>query len=98
MIDISKIKEEILQICNDFLQENGEPELIEDISVMNMSSKTVFLGNLKIFNEDNLNTIIDELNSSLGPLGKLTIKHQRITPCCSLPYEQVSFQLTFVED
>ncbi|MCQ2971958.1 MAG: hypothetical protein MJ209_01490 [archaeon] len=98
MIDKAKFKEDILKICNDILEKNGEYNLMEEISVMNMSSKIIFLGSLKVFDESKISTINNELTKSLEKLGKLTIKHQRVVPCCSLPFEQISFQITVFED
>ena len=51
-MDKDQIKKELIDISNDILTKYSEPDVVEDISVMNMSAKTVFLGSLKVFNTE----------------------------------------------
>lgn len=95
MIDKDKIKEDILFKTNKILNKFNEQELLERVSVMNMNNETVFLGNIKIYNENNFSLLKEELFNTLSNIGQVNIQNQRIVPCCSLPYYQITFRVRF---
>lgn len=88
------IKKELVEKSNDILTKYNEPDVVEDISVMNMSSKTVFLGSLKVFNTEIVPNVIKDLNKQLKGYGELVVRDQRVTPCCSPSYIHISFNIT----
>ena len=93
-MDKDQIKKELIEKSNDILTKYSEPDVVEDISVMNMSSKTVFLGSLKVFNTEIVPNVIKDLNKQLKGYGELIVRDQRVTPCCSSSYIHVSFNVT----
>ena len=93
-MDKDQIKKELIEKSNDILTKYSEPDVVEDISVMNMSSKTVFLGSLKVFNTEIVPNVIKDLNKQLKGYGELIVRDQRVTPCCSPSYIHVSFNVT----
>lgn len=93
-MDKNQIKKELIEKSNDILIKYSEPDVVEDVSVMNMSSKTVFLGSLKVFNTEIVPNIIKDLNKQLKGYGELSVRDQRVTPCCSPSYIHISFNVT----
>ena len=93
-MDKDKIKKELTQKSNDILDNYNEPYVVETVSVMNMASKIVFLGSLKVFNESNVGEIINDLNNHLGDYGKLSIRDEKIISCCSPNYTHISFNIS----
>ena len=67
---------------------------MEEVSVMNTSSTTVFLGSLKVFNYEIVPNLIKDLNKQLKGYGELVVRDQRVTPCCSPSYIHISFNVT----
>ena len=96
-MDKEAIKKELIEKSNEILTKYSEPDVVEDISVMNMSSKTVFLGSLKVFNTEIVPNVINDLNRQLKGYGELIVRDQRVTPCCSPSYIHVSFNVTIVK-
>ena len=47
-MDKDEIKAELVDKSNKILKRYGEMDEVEDISVMNMAAKTIFLGSLKV--------------------------------------------------
>lgn len=93
-MDKDQIKKELVEKSNDILTKYNEPDVVEDVSVMNMSSKTVFLGSLKIFNTEVVPNVIKDLEKQLKGYGELIVRDQRVTPCCSPSYIHISFNIT----
>jgi predicted KAP-like P-loop ATPase len=95
-MDKDQIKTELISKSNDILTKYSEPDTVEDISIMNMSSKTVFLGSLKVFNTEIVPNVIKDLNKQLKGYGELIVRDQRVTPCCSPSYIHISFNVTIL--
>ena len=95
-MDKDQIKTELISKSNDILTKYSEPDTVEDISIMNMSSKTVFLGSLKVFNTEIVTNVIKDLNKQLKGYGELIVRDQRVTPCCSPSYIHISFNVTIL--
>ena len=93
-MDKQTIKKELVDKSNDILEKYSEPDVVEDVSVMNMADKTVFLGSLKIFNTEIVPNVIKDLNKQLKSYGQLIVRDQRVTPCCSPSYIHISFNIT----
>lgn len=95
-MDKNQIKKELIDKSNDILQKYSEPYVVEDISVMNMAAKTVFLGSLKVYNSGIVPNLVKDLNRSLKGYGQLFLRDQRVTPCCEPSYIHVSFNVTIL--
>ena len=93
-MDKEAIKSELVEKSNDILTKYSEPDVVEDISVMNMAAKTVFLGSLKVFNTEVIPNIIRDLEKDLKGYGELVVRDQKVTPCCSPSYTHISFNVT----
>lgn len=93
-MDKEAIKKELIEKSNGILTKYSEPDVVEDISIMNMSAKTVFLGSLKIYNTEIVPNVIKDLNKQLKGYGELIVRDQRVTPCCAPSYIHVSFNIT----
>ena len=93
-MDKEAIKKELIEKSNGLLTKYSEPDVVEDISVMNMSAKTVFLGSLKVYNTEIIPNIIKDLNKELKGYGQLVVRDQRVTPCCAPSYIHISFNVT----
>ena len=90
------IKKELVEISNAILTKYSEPDVVEDVSVMNMSAKTVFLGSLKVYNTEIVPNVIKDLNRKLKGYGDLIVRDQRVTPCCAPSYIHISFNVTII--
>lgn len=93
-MDKETIKRELVEKSNDILAKYSEPDVVEDVSVMNMSAKTVFLGSLKVYNTEIIPNLMRDLNKELKGYGQLVVRDQRVTPCCAPSYTHVSFNIT----
>lgn len=93
-MDKETIKKELIDKSNDILVKYSEPDVVEDVSIMNMSAKTVFLGSLKVFNTEVIPNVLRDLEKDLKGYGQLVIRDQRVTPCCAPPYTHISFNVT----
>lgn len=93
-IDKEKIKAELVKESNDILSDYDEPYIVESISVMNAQGKTTFLGSLRIFDERNVLDVLNDVKSVFEKYGKLSVRDERIVPCCSAKYTHISFNIT----
>lgn len=89
-----KIKNELVDISNTILAKYNEPYIVDSVSIMNAQSKIIFLGSLRVFDERNLSDILNDVKSSLSKYGKLSIRDEKIIPCCSANYIHISFNIT----
>ena len=92
-IDKEQIKKDLIEDSNSIVKEWNEPYEVDGISVMNMQGKTTFLGSLRVFDERNASAIMREVESKLAKYGKLTVRDERIVPCCSARYTHISFNI-----
>lgn len=92
-IDKEQIKKDLIEDSNSILKDWNEPYDVDGISVMNMQGKTTFLGSLRVFDERNAPAIMREVESKLAKYGKLTVRDERIVPCCSARYTHISFNI-----
>ena len=92
-VDKAQMKKDLMDESNQILKEWNEPFVVDTISVMNAQGKTTFLGSLRIFDERNASDIMKEVESRLAKYGKLTVRDERIVPCCSARYTHISFNV-----
>lgn len=95
-MDKETIKKELVEISNKILMKYEEMDVVETISVMNMASKTVFLGSLKVFNYEVIPNVMRDLEKDLKGYGQLVVRDQKVTPCCSPSYTHISFNVTIL--
>ncbi len=95
-MDKEKLKSELIDKSNNILAKYEEMDVVEDVSVMNMASKTIFLGSLKVYNNAVIPNIMRDLQKELKGYGQLVIRDQRVTPCCSPSYTHISFNITIL--
>ena len=93
-MDKEKIKSELVDKSNNILAKYAEKDIVESVSVMNMSAKTVFLGSLRIYNEDVVSDIKKDLKKELNSYGDLTIRDEKVVPCCAPRYVHISFNIS----
>ncbi|WP_295613299.1 hypothetical protein [uncultured Methanobrevibacter sp.] len=92
-IDKEQIKKDLMDESNNILKEWNEPYVVDTISVMNARGKTTFLGSLRVFDERNASDIMKEVKSNLAKYGKLTVRDEKVVPCCSARYTHISFNI-----
>lgn len=93
-MDKERIKKELVDCSNDILKKYSEYDLIDNVSVMNMAAKTVFLGSLKVYNEEAVENIINELESQLKNYGDISIRDEKVIPCCAANFTHISFNIS----
>ena len=93
-MDKETIKKELVAKSNEILEKYSEQEMIDSVSVMNMSSKTVFLGSLKVYNEDSVKNIKNDLKKQLNEYGDVVIRDEKVVPCCAPNYIHVSYNIS----
>ena len=95
-MDKEQIKSELVDKSNNILAKYDEMDVVEDISVMNMVAKTIFLGSLKVYNNAVIPNIMRDLQKEMKGYGELVIRDQRVTPCCSPSYTHIRFNITIL--
>ena len=65
-MDKDQIKAELVEKSNAILDKYSEPDTVEEVSVMNMASKTIFLGSLKVFNYEIVPNVLRDLENKLS--------------------------------
>ena len=93
-MDKEKIKSELVDKSNKILEKYSEMDVVDTISVMNMASKTIFLGSLKVYNYEVIPNVMRDLEKELKGYGEIVVRDQRVTPCCSPSYTHISFNIT----
>ncbi|WP_409199503.1 hypothetical protein [Methanobrevibacter sp. DSM 116169] len=93
MLDKNETKEEIIKIAKEILKKNNEPYDFDSVAVLNTNKGVSFIGSLRIYNDELVNSISKDLETNLNKFGKFTINNQRVTPCCEAPFHNISFEL-----
>lgn len=93
-IDKEKIKQELVEKSNNILAKYNEMDVVDSVSVMNMAAKTVFLGSLRVYNEDVVSTIKKDLKKEFKGYGDLAVRDEKVVPCCAPSYIHISFNIS----
>ena len=93
-MDKEQIKKEMVDISNRILEKYSEMDVVESVSVMNMASKSIFLGSLKVYNYEVIPNVMRDLEKELKGYGEIVVRDQRVTPCCSPSYTHISFNVS----
>ena len=89
----TEIKKELIEKINKILENEKETHPISNIMVFNNKEFTGFMGNIRIYNPENIDKIKNKIVNTLEEYGLVAINQQHITPCCELPYDYLSFNL-----
>ena len=95
-MDKDTIKKELVDMSNNILAKYSEPDIVESVSVMNMAQKTVFLGSLRVYDEKVVSEIKNDLENQFKDYGELTIRDERVIPCCAPRYVHISFNISII--
>ena len=93
MPDKDTIKKELIEGSNIILKRYDEKDILKTVSIMNTRDHVVFLGSLRVYNKENVKNIENALEKCFEDYGKITIRSNKVTPCCSLPYFHISFHI-----
>ena len=93
-VDKEKIKQELVEGSNDIMAKYDEMDVMDSVSVMNMAAKTVFLGSLRVYNEDSVSGIKRDLEKQFRGIGKISVRDEKVVPCCAPSYIHVSFNVS----
>ena len=93
-MDKETIKKELVDKSNNILAKYAEQDIVESVSVMNMAAKTVFLGSLRVYNESVVSNILKDLDNELKGYGELSIRDEKVVPCCAPRYIHISFNIS----
>ena len=73
-----KIKEEIVTKVNSVLEKNNESYRMDKVNILNRSETIKFMGNYRVYDRKNYNSISREINTFLKKYGDVDIKSKKI--------------------
>ncbi|MDR0900779.1 MAG: hypothetical protein LBM26_03875 [Methanobrevibacter sp.] len=85
------IKEELLEEIKNKLKDYTNE--INDITAINSPNTKSYLGNIKLFDVENIDTVNDILNDMFNVYGEYSLNSRKINSCCSPTYILISFKL-----
>ena len=85
-----KIKEEIVENINSILEKNDESFRMDKVNVLNTKETVKFMGNYRVYDRRNYDTISREINSFLKKYGDVDIKSKKIRDS-GMKFTAVSF-------
>lgn len=74
----AKIKEEIVDKVNSVLEKNNESFRMDQVNVLNKNETVKFMGNYRVYDRKNYNTVSSEINTFLKQYGDVDIKSKKI--------------------
>ena len=85
-----KIKEEIVTKVNSILEKNNESYRMDKVNILNRSETIKFMGNYRVYDRKNYNSISREINTFLKKYGDVDIKSKKIRDS-GMKFTTVSF-------
>ena len=85
-----KIKKEIVEKINSVLEKNGESFRLDNVNVLNKNETVKFMGNYRVYDRRNYDSVSREINSFLKNYGKVEIKSKKIR-VSGMKFTTVSF-------
>ncbi len=85
-----KIKKEIVEKVNSVLEKNGESFRLDKVNILNKNESVKFMGNYRVYDRRNYDSISREINSFLKKYGKVEIKSKKIRDS-GMKFTTVSF-------
>lgn len=86
----AKIKEDIVSKVNSVLEKNNESFRMDQVNVLNKSDAVKFMGNYRIYDRKNYNSVSREINTFLKQYGDVEIKSKKIRDS-GMKFTAVSF-------
>ena len=86
----AKIKEDIVTKVNSVLEKNNESFRMDNVNVLNKSETVKFMGNYRVYDRKNYNTVSKEINTFLKEYGEVDIKSKKIRDS-GMKFTAVSF-------
>ena len=86
----AKIIEEIVTKINSVLEKNNEAFRMDHINVLNKKETVKFMGNYRVYDRKNYNSISREINTFLKEYGDVDIKSKKIRDS-GMKFTAVSF-------
>ena len=91
-----KIKKEIVEKINSVLEKNGESFRLDKVNVLNKNETVKFMGNYRVYDRRNYDSVSREINSFLKNYGKVEIKSKKIRDS-GMKFTTVSFNFELWE-
>ena len=85
-----RIKEDIVEKINSVLEKNDESFRMDKVNVLNTKETVKFMGNYRVYDRRNYDTVSREINSFLKQYGKVDIKSKKIRDS-GMKFTTVSF-------
>lgn len=85
-----KIKKEIVEKVNSVLEKNGESFRLDKVNILNKNESVKFMGNYRVYDRRNYDSISREINSFLKKYGDVEIKSKKIRDS-GMKFTAVSF-------
>lgn len=73
-----KIKEEIVTKVNSVLEKNNESFRMDKVNILNKNETVKFMGNYRVYDRKNYNSVSSEINTFLKKYGDVDIKSKKI--------------------
>ncbi len=85
-----QIKEEIVSKVNSVLEKNNESFRMDKVNILKKNESIKFMGNYRVYDRKNYNTISKEINTFLKEYGDVDIKSKKIRDS-GMKFTAVSF-------
>lgn len=85
-----KIKAEILEKINSVLEKNGESFRLDKVNILKTKETVKFMGNYRVYDRRNYDSVSREINSFLKQYGDVDIKSKKIRDS-GMKFTTVSF-------
>ena len=86
----AKIKEEIVTKVNSVLEKNNESFRMDKVNILKRSETVKFMGNYRVYDRKNYNSVSKEINTFLKEYGDVDIKSKKIRDS-GMKFTTVSF-------
>ena len=86
----NKIKEEIVTKVNSVLEKNNESFRMDNVNILKRSETVKFMGNYRVYDRKNYNSVSREINAFLKEYGDVDIKSKKIRDS-GMKFTAVSF-------
>jgi hypothetical protein len=92
----TNLKVELIARINEILDKNALQE-IDNLTMINSSKITSYLGSIKIFDENKLEIIKSDIGSLFNEYGNYSLRTEEVISCCKPPYKNISFKVDIID-
>ena len=85
-----KIKADIVEKINSVMEKNGESFRLDNVNILKTKETVKFMGNYRVYDRRNYDSVSREINSFLKQYGDVDIKSKKIRDS-SMKFTTVSF-------